>query len=54
MLNHISAHLTLSVQNDISKFAKVFTDNLSVILIVKENLFGETNKNFGILKEFFY
>jgi hypothetical protein len=54
MLNHVSTHLTLSVQNDISKFAKVFTDNLGVILIVKENLFCETNENFRILKEFLY
>ena len=53
MLNHVCTHITLSVQNDISKFAKVFTDNLGVILIVKENLLGETYENFGILKEFF-
>jgi hypothetical protein len=43
----------LSVQNNVSKFAKVFTDNLSVILVIKENLLCETNENFGILKEFF-
>jgi hypothetical protein len=53
ILNHISTHLTLSVQNNVSKFAKVFTDNLSVILVIKENLLCETNENLGILKEFF-
>lgn len=53
MLYHVSTHLTLSVQNNVSKFAKVFTDNLGVILVVKENLLCETNENLGILKEFF-
>lgn len=53
VLNHVHAHLILCVQYDVSELSKILTHDLRVVLVIKEYLLRESDKDFRVLKEFF-